>query len=182
MSEAMVTRMNVTTPRAPPSSRSSSATKPPRNGTYTSVNTAAVASMTYPVTPPRSRHSMQTRAVTAVAVTSAGAPKRNAASTITMPPAITGSRVMRMFPVAKAWASSQTATRTAATTMSMNAGFQNASETITATPRTTPEAIAAHRLRPARLVLGGEGVGAGGVSGALMGGRLRPRAARLPCA
>src|SRR3954451_21779282 len=109
---------------------------------------------------------MLTKAVTAVAVTRAGAPKKYAASTITTPPAITGSRVSRMSPVPNACPSSHTATKTAATTMIMNAGFQNTREGMIATPRTTPEAIAAGRFLPARLVFtGGAGVaGAGGVS------------------
>ena len=46
--------------------------------------------------------------------------------------------------------SSQTATTTAAATMNMNAVFQKKSEAAIATSRTTAEAIAAGRLRPAR--------------------------------
>src|SRR4051794_9051621 len=129
---------------------------------------------------------MQPSAVTAVAVTRAGAPKRNAARTITTPPAITGSRAMRMSPEVKAWDSSQTATSTAATTMTMNAGFQKASDATIARPRTTPDAMAAGRFLPARLVLVAAGAaGAGGGSGAPTGGGpevIRPPAARSPCA
>src|SRR3954452_5716143 len=117
---------------------------------------------------------MLTKAVTAVAVTRAGAPKKYAASTITTPPAITGSRVSRISPVPNACPSSHTATRTAATTMIMNAGFQNTSEAMIATASTTPEAIAAGRLRPARLVFTGGAGGAaarGGAGGGLRGAR-----------
>src|SRR3954449_3675128 len=113
---------------------------------------------------------MLTKAVTAVAVTRAGAPKKYAASTITTPPAITGSRVSRISPVPNACPSSHTATSTAATTMIMNAGFQNTSEAMIATASTTPEAIAAGRLRPARLVFTGGGrgwAGGGGLGGGL---------------
>jgi hypothetical protein len=42
----------------------------------------------------------------------------------------------------------------------MKADFQNSSETTIATPSTTPEAMAAGRLRPARLTRGGTGVAA----------------------
>src|SRR4029079_12152597 len=107
---------------------------------------------------------MLTSAVTAVAVTSDGAPNRNAASTITTPPAITGSRVSRISPVANACPSSQTATSTAATTISMNAGFQNTSEALSAIPSTPLEAIASGRLRPPRLAGATGGAGVAGVA------------------
>src|SRR4051794_26022948 len=46
--------------------------------------------------------------------------------------------------------SSQIATHTAAATISMNAGFQKNSDSATAVSRTTAEATAAFRSRPAR--------------------------------
>src|SRR6478672_1366773 len=101
---------------------------------------------------------------------------------MTTPPPITGSRAIRISPVANACPSSHTATSTAATTMSMKAGFQNTSDAMIAAPSTTPDAMAAGSLRPARLggATGGEGVagvreacGDDGSSDSVMSGGLR---------
>src|SRR4051794_38305834 len=90
---------------------------------------------------------------------------------MTVPPTMTGPLLTRICPVPNACASSHTATSTAATTITMNAVFQKSSETMIAAPRTTPDAIAAGRLRPARLTWGGTGVaGVEGTSGRGGGG------------
>ena len=67
---------------------------------------------------------MITSPVTAVAVTSAGAPKKYATTTITTPPNISGCSGRSMPLARKPLCSSQTATTTAAATMNMKAVFQ----------------------------------------------------------
>src|SRR3954454_8727237 len=93
---------------------------------------------------------MVTRAVTAVAVTRAGAPQKYATTTITTPPAASGCSGRSM---SRAWnprCSSQIATVTAPATTTMNKVFQTSRVTRTSAIRTRALAIETGTLRPAR--------------------------------